>query len=290
MGNRKSKTVKLLLEDGSLKGVMSIVDSSWNPGEMYSAPKESVDELLSTDACKKFGVYLLLSEDKVYIGQSMDLAKRVSQHVASKKWWERVIILTTADDSLNRADIDYLEYYLIQKAQSSNRLDSENKKKGNMPKVDKFRKPELEQYLEEAMFLMELIGITVFSNRKHSTKIDKKKSHNDINEKEDNSFFLVKGGDGGNRDTDARMKICDGQYVVLGGSKLAIKPTPTCKEYTKALREEYAKIIDSNGVLLKDVAFKTTSGASCFVLFASSNGKKEWKDKDGKTLGEKLGL
>ena len=85
MGNRKSKTVKLLLEDGTLKGVMSIVDSSWNPGEMYSAPKESVDALLSTDACKKFGVYLLLSDDKVYIGQSMDLAKRVSQHVASKK-------------------------------------------------------------------------------------------------------------------------------------------------------------------------------------------------------------
>ena len=41
MGNRMSKTVKLLLEDGTLKGGMSIVDSSWNPGEMYSAPKES---------------------------------------------------------------------------------------------------------------------------------------------------------------------------------------------------------------------------------------------------------
>ena len=162
MGNPKAKTVKLLLEDGTLKGVMSIVDSTWNSGEMYAAPRESIDSLLSSDACNKFGVYLLLSENRVYVGQSSDLAKRVKQHLAGKDWWERVLILTTADDSLNRSDIDYLEYYLIKKANESNRLDSDNKSKGNIPKVDKFRKPELEQYLEEALFLMELIGINVF--------------------------------------------------------------------------------------------------------------------------------
>lgn len=292
MGNRKSKTVKLLLEDGSLKGVMSIVDSSWNPGEMYSAPKESVDQLLSTDACKKFGVYLLLSDDKVYIGQSMDLAKRVSQHVAKKKWWERVIILTTADDSLNRADIDYLEYYLIQKAQSSNRLDSENKKKGNMPKVDKFRKPELEQYLEEALFLMEFIGITVFTNRKHTSKIDKKAGDIIRTAEQDDSdlFYLVRNGAADGRNSDAKLKVIDGQYVVLGGSKIATVPTPTCKEYTKKAREENAKYISAEGTLLKDMQFSTPFGASCFVLFAASNGKIEWKDNKGKTIGEVLGL
>lgn len=180
MGNPKAKTVKLLLEDGTLKGVMSIVDSNWNPGEMYAAPRESIDSLLSSDACNKFGVYLLLSENKVYVGQSSDLAKRVKQHLAGKDWWERVLILTTADDSLNRSDIDYLEYYLIRKANESNRLDSDNKSKGNTPKVDKFRKPELEQYLEEALFLMELIGVNVFSTKG-------KKSLNKANVKETNS-------------------------------------------------------------------------------------------------------
>lgn len=182
MGNPKSKTVKLLLEDGTLKGVMSIVDSNWNPGEMYSAPRESIDSLLSSDACNKFGVYLLLSENKVYVGQSSDLAKRVKQHLAQKDWWERVLILTTADDSLNRSDIDYLEYFLIRKANESNRLDSENKSKGNTPKVDKFRKPELEQYLEEALFLMELIGINVFSlkEKKSTYKINKKVSKSSV--------------------------------------------------------------------------------------------------------------
>ncbi|MBQ8946537.1 MAG: GIY-YIG nuclease family protein [Lachnospiraceae bacterium] len=282
MGNRKSKTVKLLLEDGTLKGVMSIVDSSWNPGEMYSAPKESVDALLSTDACKKFGVYLLLSDDKVYIGQSMDLAKRVSQHVASKKWWERVIILTTADDSLNRADIDYLEYYLIQKAQDSNRLDSENKKKGNMPKVDKFRKPELEQYLEEALFLLELIGISVFSS--------KRSSHNDKSERLQKKsskgavFYLKRENTADDRRVDAQLVIEDGKYIVKQGSLLAQVPTPTCQAYIKKRREECSEVI-KNGILQEDMVFDKPSGASGFVLYASSNGKIEWRTREGISIG-----
>lgn len=160
----QAKTINLLLYDGNLSGVISIEDSSWNAGELYSAPRASVNDLLETDACKKYGVYLLLSSDMVYIGQSFDLAKRITQHTVGKDWWESVVILTTKDDSLNHADIDFLEAVLIDKAFSINKLDCDNKKKGNPPKVDKFRKVYLGQYLDEALFLMQLIGITVFSD------------------------------------------------------------------------------------------------------------------------------
>lgn len=169
MGSAKAKTINLLLYEGDLGGVISIEDSNWNSGELYSAPRKSVMELIDTGACSKYGVYLLLSKDKVYVGQSSDLAKRITQHTVGKDWWESVVILTTKDDSLNHSDIDYLESVLIEKAFSVNRLDCDNKTKGNPPKVDKFRKVYLGQYLEEALFLMQLIGISVFSEvKKHS--------------------------------------------------------------------------------------------------------------------------
>lgn len=158
----KAKTINLLLNDGSLKGVISMEDSSWNKGELYSAPRESVEDLISTDACAKYGVYLLLAEDIVYVGQSSDLSKRLKQHIIGKSWWERVVVLTTSDDSLNRSDIDYIEAKLIAKASSIGRLDCDNKNMGNKQKVSKFREVELEQYLEEALFLLELIGVNVF--------------------------------------------------------------------------------------------------------------------------------
>lgn len=165
----RAKTINLLLYDGTLQGVISIEDSSWNSGELYSAPRDSVQNLFATDACSKYGVYLLLSNSKVYVGQSSDLAKRLSQHIIGKDWWESAVILTTKDDSLNHADIDYLENVLIDKAFAVDKLDCDNKKKGNPPKVDKFRKVFLGQYLEEALFLMELIGITVFNGEKQKS-------------------------------------------------------------------------------------------------------------------------
>lgn len=168
----QTKTIKLLLNDGSLKGLINIVDSVWFSGELYSAPRDQVDELVKSDACKRYGVYLLLSNDKVYIGQASDLSKRIQQHIIGKDWWERVIVLTTDNNSFDHSDIDYLESILIEKAKESGKIDTENKVKGVRPKVNKFRAPELEQYLNEALFLLELIGVNVFtSNKKEDTKL-----------------------------------------------------------------------------------------------------------------------
>lgn len=174
--NAQAKTINLLLYDGNLGGVISIEDSSWNSGELYSAPRASVQDLLRTDACNKYGVYLLLSNSMVYVGQSSDLSKRLTQHTIGKDWWESAVILTTKDDNLTRSDIDYLEYILIEKAFAIDKLDCDNKKKGNPPKVDKFRRVILDQYLNEALFLMQLIGITVFSDGKTKRADQKTKS------------------------------------------------------------------------------------------------------------------
>ena len=163
----KAKTINMLLSDGTLNGVISMENSSWYKGELYSAPRNSVDALISTDVCARFGVYLLLSEDMVYIGQASDLAKRIKQHLIGKLWWERVVILTTSDDSLTRADLDYIEAFLIAKASKVGRLDCDNKTSGNKQKLSKYREVDMLQYLDEALFLLELIGINVF---KETTK------------------------------------------------------------------------------------------------------------------------
>ena len=113
MSEAKQKTINLLLYDGDLSGVISMEASSWNSGELYSTPRESVDDLLKTDACKKSGVYLLLSKNMVYVGQASDLAKRITQHKVGKDWWESVVILTAKDNSLTHSDIDYLEATLM---------------------------------------------------------------------------------------------------------------------------------------------------------------------------------
>lgn len=172
----KAKTIKMLLYDGSLSGVMNINDSAWDGGKMYSAPRQSIDSLISQSDCKKYGVYLLLSDQQVYIGQASDLERRTKQHLTDKEWWTQVILMTTKDDSFNASDIDYLEARLINIAETAGKLDSDNKKRGNPQKVDEFRQAELEQYLDEALFLLELIGIRVFRRDLPATKRKRRKT------------------------------------------------------------------------------------------------------------------
>lgn len=171
MADAKAKTINLLLYDGDLDGVISIEESSWNSCALYLVPRESVSEIIETDACNKYGIYLLLSKNMVYIGQSSDLSKRITQHLSEKDWWESVLILTTKDNSFTHTDIDDLESILIDKALKMNRLDFDNKNKENNSKVSKFQKVMLDQYLSEAFFLMKLIGITVFNEKKDSSLI-----------------------------------------------------------------------------------------------------------------------
>lgn len=162
----KAKTIKMLLYDGSLNGVTNLSDSAWEIGKMYSAPRESISDLVSRADCKRYGVYLLLSQQQVYVGQAIDLERRTKQHLADKDWWTQVVLMTTKDDSFNASDIDYLESRLIGLAGTAATFDSDNKKKGNPQKVDEFRQAELEQYLMEALFLLELIGVRVFKQEK----------------------------------------------------------------------------------------------------------------------------
>ncbi len=193
----QAKIINMLLYDGTLGGVIRIEDSNWNAGELFSAPRDSVSDLLKTGACNKYGVYLLLSPNMVYVGQSSDLAKRLSQHMNGKDWWESAVIITTKDDSLNHSDIDYLENVLIDRALALKKLDCDNKKSGNPPKVDIFRKVFLGQYLDEALFLMQLIGIRVFAEEKSAAKKKRSKANapkpslNIVNASEEASQNLV---------------------------------------------------------------------------------------------------
>lgn len=161
----KAKKITLYLENGTLDGLVNISESDgWDfGGELYSCPRNKLDELLNDDSVNKVGVYLLLSDSYVYVGQATDLKSRIKQHKLSKDWWERVILLTSKKDELNQSHITYLESTLIKKAIECGTSDIENKTKGNKHNLDKYEMKLLDQFLEETYFILELIGIAVFA-------------------------------------------------------------------------------------------------------------------------------
>ena len=67
----------------------------------------------------------------------------------------------------------YLESALIQKAFECKTVDSENKTTGNQHNLDRYEAKLLDQYLDEAYFILELIGVNVFSKQNTQNNIPK---------------------------------------------------------------------------------------------------------------------
>ena len=170
----KAKRVTLFLKDGTLDGLVNISESDgWDlGGELFSCPRNNINELLSEDIIdNRVGVYLLLSNKRVYVGQAVDLKSRTRQHLLDKDWWERAILLTSDRNGLNQSYITYLEAQLIQRAKECGTSDVENKTMGNKNTLGKFDTQLLDQYLTEAYFVLELIGINVFKKGKKENNV-----------------------------------------------------------------------------------------------------------------------
>lgn len=163
----KAKTINLLLDDGNLDGLLTIEDSSWD-GIMFISPRESVKKLFEQEETSYWGVYLLISEEIVYIGQASELQRRIKQHDIGKDFWKKVVLITTKDDSLNRSAIDYIEHKLIYKAKKVESLHIENKQSGNKSKVSRFDKVKYDNFIENSLLLLELIGVKVFTQADNS--------------------------------------------------------------------------------------------------------------------------
>lgn len=171
----RAKVINVVLENGTLDGVVQISNKSGDDVVIFSAPRKSVDNLLEIDGSNNFGVYLLLSDSKVYVGQSTDLKARIKNHIANKEWWNRVVLMTTASNRFNHSDIDYLESVLIEMAQKNHSLDTENKKSGNKFNIQRGDQIALVNYLEDAMLLLDFIGVAVFGEA--NTNSEKQRIH-----------------------------------------------------------------------------------------------------------------
>lgn len=68
---------------------------------------------------KKPGIYILLSDDRRYVGQaSGHVWSRLNDHDKKKDWWNRAIVFSREDGLLDKLQLDRIESWLIKKFES----------------------------------------------------------------------------------------------------------------------------------------------------------------------------
>jgi hypothetical protein len=129
------KSIRVFLADATVAGIRYAALVNWT-GQAVACPRNRLGELSAWPEASKPGVYLLFearlgdSKPLAYIGESENVADRLTSHDRQKDFWNEVVIFTSKDQNLTKAHVKFLESNLVALAKQADRYNLEN---GNTP-------------------------------------------------------------------------------------------------------------------------------------------------------------
>ena len=287
----RGKNINLYLMDGTATGRIKCTLANWT-GVAYKIPRTDMDKCKERDDLKQSGVYFLfggsdMTDDKkvVYIGQAgarkngEGVLYRLQEHKRNpeKDYWTEAVVFTTSNNSFGPTEISYLENRFCNLASEIKRYLVQNGNEPTSGNVTEEKESELEEFIDYAKIVMGTFGHKIFEPLVNYSR----SSASELPIVDEEPTLHLKTAKA--RATGVRTG--EG-FVVFKGSVVSPKPTNSCRDDVRILREQHAGRIDDNCVLTEDTLFSSPSAAAGFVVFASANGLTTWVTEDGKTLKE----
>lgn len=283
------KNINLLLIDGEATKRIKCTMENWS-GIIYKIPRSDIYNCKNIEELKESGVYILLGIDKnkgkyiSYIGQARirkngeGILNRVIEHKLDleKDYWNEVIVLIN-NSCFSTEEINYLEYRFLELVKNANIYIVKNLNRPTEIKINKIKKEELERYISNSKEIIRVLGYRIFE------LLVLEEIENSSNREGLELYLKRKIERSGNEIHAKCIKTKEG-FLLLKGSEIEITETKTLANIIKKDRKK-AKI-DRVGILLEDIFYKSPSRAGSFVIGGKVNGLKEWKTKEGISLGE----
>lgn len=277
-----AKKITLFLIDGIPEGRQSCELSNWT-GKALRIPRIMIKESSDRKELLSPGVYLLFGKsieqpdkDMVYIGESEILFDRLRQHAGTKEFWNEAVVIFSKDENLNKAHIKYLEYRMHELAKKSKRYIIENSQEPTRSAISEADNAEMEEFLENIQLLINTMGYKVFTELKEEIEVSK------------SNIYHIKAA----RGAEAKGQPTQEGFVVFKNSIMTSETVPSMPSWVESIRNQLISdgIVktDNNGnyIFISNHLFNSPSSAAAAVMGRSANGLKEWKNKDGISLGE----
>lgn len=246
------------------------------------------------------GVYLLVGQSKLYVGEGDPVGKRLEDHAAKKSFWDRALFFT-ADTRLNKAHIQHLESKLVKLAQETGIATLDNANNPQTPVLGEEEYAFAENVLADLLLMLPLLGFSQFEATQPASE--------NVDEEIDTPSTLTTGKrsavysalprgmlfHGTSKDTRATIETVDGGVLLKAGSTVAIEPAPSFDVWMPKYAQLRRQFIDSgviaqeNGQMIvkQDQFFSSASGAATVVRGVSSNADG-WINEDRQSLGDIL--
>ncbi len=278
------KVIDYYLVDGTLDGCIQLSSQSLQVASI-KVPKSYLNQASKIDGLTEPGVYILMSEKTVYVGQTGQRAngksflQRWNEHIRNgKDWWEVALAFYShSSDPFDSADLDWLESELMKRISNIGRYDLDN---GNIPyqgKLSARKLSNLESSMETIELLLGIYSYNILKQKRNKKREKNTKIEEAVFQNEELIFYMM-------NDT-AKMVIRGGKFVVLKDS--SIYPASDKYPREKRIQKRYSENL-SEGKTIIDIDFESPSIAAEFVSGKSKNGWLTWKSINGQILDDLL--
>lgn len=285
------KNINLLLLDGDPNGRIKCTIQNW-VGVAYKIPRDEIEHCRSRDDLKQCGVYFLFGDSDgaekpvVYIGQAGSrksgegILNRLLEHKknSDKDYWREAVVFTTSNNSLGPTEISFLENKFCNAAIDANRYAVKNSNDPPPGHITEEKRSELDEFAEYVAVALTILGYRIFeptAEIPHAENLDGEQIFYLTRRRKDLDFTI-----------NAKCMMTANGFVVLAGSQISPNEDSDLSAGVKKARRN-AKISADN-ILLENVTFAKPSPAATFVVGIPTNGKAEWKNKDGVPVGNFL--
>jgi hypothetical protein len=276
------RSIRIYLADGTPSGIRHVEIANWS-GQAIACPRSRFVELSKWEEAKRPGVYFLFEkqnvdlENRVYIGESENVIKRLSDHDRNKDFWNEVVIFTSKDENLTKSHVKYLESRLVSIGIEAERYQLENSNtptESNLPRADK---DAMEEFIHNLRIIIGTLGHKLLEPLKVAPIEQNTKSTVGI----PLSFAL--------KELKAFGQMTDDGFLLLAGSDVSSSTSPSMPGNSKSIRDSWVsegvlKLDGKNYKLIKDMLVSSSSYAAVIVAGTSRSGPQSWQDSEGRTL------
>ena len=174
-----------LLHDDQPTGPRTARIDQWS-GKALCAPRTALGEVLKREELDGPCLYFLLAPagghtaPRVYVGEADGFRDRIRSHDATKDWWTALVAFFSADGSLTKVGIQFLEHLSLKLIREAGWCQLENATDPRPPTVPEEDLGGLEVFARNVKILMPVLGFDVFAEAPADAAGDSSASEEDV--------------------------------------------------------------------------------------------------------------
>ncbi len=207
----------------------------------------------------------------------------------NKKFWDRVVSITSKDANLTKAHGRYLESKLVALARRAGRVKVENSTTPAAPALPEAHKSDMDYFISQLQIVLPVLGVNAIRIKepKAVAPASAEPLHHPI-------YRLTQHET--RRGREAQQ--IDGEFTMLADSTVVGnwhgvgKAESTLKAYA-SYRDQHEQLVENGAIVVegetgrvtRNIVFSAPSTAGAVALGRSCNGRREWISSEG-TFGE----